>query len=346
MEGWRRYPKIPLGSCARISTGAKFVVTEKLHGANFSVLCDGTRSQFAKRSGVLNNAEDFFSFRSRRLDRRLDVQVNLLWTRLAVEYGEPLLVTVYGELLGGRYPHPAVPAVTGLSPVQCGVWYASDLAFVAFDIAISRVGQAPFFLDFAQARERCSRSGFLFVEPLAVGPFHECASFEIHFGSTLPARLGLPALDEPNLAEGVVIRPMVESGDPSERQMVKLKIPEFSEARYDNLGWKTGRAGGASSLSEGSEQVLRYELLANISPQRLANVVSKRGRVNPSDHQSCRELLQDFEADVIDALREDGHLLPTEELRLEFAAELHEAARELVVTFLREEARGARGLRP
>jgi hypothetical protein len=43
----------------------------------------------------------------------------------------------YGELLGGSYPHPAVPAVPGLSPVQTGIWYTPGLAWVAFDALVA-----------------------------------------------------------------------------------------------------------------------------------------------------------------------------------------------------------------
>ncbi|KAG8471037.1 hypothetical protein KFE25_009458 [Diacronema lutheri] len=338
---WRRYPKIPgfLPREAAIDTTAQWVVTEKLHGANFSVLFDGARARFAKRSGVLTDTEDFFSFRSRKLDRRLDLLVKALWNTFA---GEVSAITVFGELLGGQYDHADVPAIDGLAPVQCGVWYAPDLVFVAFDVAVSRDDGPQVFLDFALAYERCTSAGFLFAEPLSIGPYGACVSREIHFRSTLPARLGLPKLAEPNLAEGVVIRPMLESRSPAERQLVKRKIPEFSESQYVNGGWKSGRAGGAPTAAECSlEDMLRYELLANVTAQRLANAVSKQGRTDPRDCVACRELLRAFEADVVDALVDDGHLADAAHLPLTLVVELHESAREVVLAHLRELAGGS-----
>lgn len=50
------------------------------------------------------------------------------------------LVCRYGELFGGKYPHPDVAAHPDVRPIQSGVYYCPDLRFAAFDVAWSRDG--------------------------------------------------------------------------------------------------------------------------------------------------------------------------------------------------------------
>lgn len=105
---FRSYPKV--GSKAA-SVGGPWVATEKVHGANFVVGVEGDRVHFGKRKAWLAADEPFFGWqllagdladRSRRLAREVS------WPQLVL----------YGELVGGGYPHPAVAPVAGLRPVQ------------------------------------------------------------------------------------------------------------------------------------------------------------------------------------------------------------------------------------
>ena len=77
-------------------------------------------------------------------------------------------------------------------------------------------------------------------------------------------------------------------------------------------------------------------MLAAITEQRLAAVTSKRGRVDVADKAACRALLDEFKADVVDALRDDGVLdASAPGLSAELGAELDDEARRLVATWLR-----------
>jgi len=198
-------------------------------------------------------------------------------------------VCVYGELLGGMYPHPRVPAVPGLTPVQRGVWYSPALVFFAFDVAVGRRGAAEgrAFLDFAVARKLATAAGFAFAAPLCRGSLQECLEHPVRFSSTVPATLGLPPLSEAgceNLAEGVVVRAACEAAPGGgakggARALFKRKIEEFSETQYQNGGWRdakaggAGGAGGAGSAGGGaSDDVLRFELLAAVTENPLAAV--------------------------------------------------------------------------
>lgn len=339
---WQRYEKIPLSTkvLLDVSPKAEWIVTEKLHGANFSIFCDATGGvSFAKRSGVLAPDDDFYSFRSQRLDERLRgpalrVRDEARRVGLAAD-GDS--VCVFGELVGGRFPHPDVPPVPGLTPVQCGIWYCAGLHFVAFDLAVTPAsGGERRFVGFHAAAAACEAAGFMFAEALASGNLQECLAVPHHFVSRLPSRLGLPPLDSGNMAEGVVVR--TASG--AHRALFKRKIEEFNEVQYSNPQWAASKAGGARAREDRTEE-LRYEMLARVTEQRLNAVESKVGRAIAADRDACRRLLADFKEDVLAALEEEGvavlGALP-DVLRVE----LNSAARELIGPILRRREREGR----
>merc|ERR1712060_967633 len=66
---------------------------------------------------------------------------------------------------------------------------------------------------------------------------------------------------------------------------------------------KAGGGGHASALA--AEDLARMEMTSLITEQRLANVTSKIGRVDPADRAACRKLLDDLKEDVCQSL-DDG----------------------------------------
>ena len=307
---WMKYPKMAESTkaWATLPAGA-WVVTEKIHGANFSVVADGCGTRFAKRSGELPEHEDFYSFRSAGLNNTLSACAQRLLDALRRTDGVAVdSVCIFGELCGGHYPHPEVAPAPGTAPVQRGVWYSPSLVFVAFDVCVCEQGAADGrFLDFAEARRLALAAGFHFVEALAQGSLQACLDVPVRFSSHVPAMLGLPSLASlgtPNLAEGVVVRMAseVKGSKPGAgpkgkgpalaqrghaRAMFKRKIAEFSEKQYQNSGWKEAKAGGGSSGPSG-EELLRLEMLAAVTEQRVAAVASKVGRPN-LDRQADRQ---------------------------------------------------------
>lgn len=79
------------------------------------------------------------------------------------------LITVYGELFGGHYPHDSVSPVSGLKPVQTGIYYSPSLEFFVFDIAIHKQDKAAAFLSYGDMRDLCIQSGFQYVHALFEG---------------------------------------------------------------------------------------------------------------------------------------------------------------------------------
>lgn len=352
------------GSVGAAATGASnaYIVTEKVHGANFCVIAsfesDSDPSllvRFAKRTAIIgsaDNADDFYNCRSSGLLRELaprGADVLRHFAQQTAQGDSPVLaVHIYGELFGGSYPHPAVPAVAGVEPVQVGVWYAPDLRFMAFDVVVE-AAQSRVYQHFDVARQACEASGLLFSQPLMRGTLAECLEFEIEFETTLPSRLGLPTLPAgaggcaSNLAEGVVARPRMEpagnaaqtsSGKESLRGLFKRKIKAFSEKQYQNNDWKKGKAGGGgyanSTFSE--EDLTGIEVCASVTEQRLAAVMSKIGRVDPKDKTGCRRLLDDLKEDVCESLEAADLVVLRKSHKLE--AELDDLCRQLITRVL------------
>jgi Rnl2 family RNA ligase len=373
-----RYPKIAQSSAQWGSSHPKcnmYVVCEKIHGANFSCVAapDG-RIAFASRGGILGEDDNFFGVRTAGLTEILAINTRKLRDALIDSGTAPLdsTIIIYGELAGGRYPHPDVPSTPGVLPIQQGVWYSPELVFIGFDVCFLRSdaedGGAHSadsqFLDFEMARAVATSAGFRFTAPLHTGDFASCLGFDVRFSSRLPTLFGLPSLpDDANNAEGVVIRPLREPSSGG-RCMLKIKIPEFSEKRYQHEGWRDARNGSDASKQccdsgEQAETLLRFEMLACVTEQRLDNVVSKVGFVDPRDRVACRRLFDGLVEDVLDTLVDDGGLLSMREGELRIgmqavgsgarnsllppclASELETAARALVTKHLRARARAA-----
>ena len=139
------YPKVPntLGKLKKkLTAHDTWVVTEKVHGANFCCVVAGPshhqKIQYARRKAFLGPRERFFGFRHQGIPARYEsvlLQVANA-ARKHISAPEGARVYVYCELFGGIYPHPNVGSVVGAQPVQYGVSYSPGLELIAFDLAI------------------------------------------------------------------------------------------------------------------------------------------------------------------------------------------------------------------
>ncbi|MEV7585991.1 RNA ligase family protein [Streptomyces erythrochromogenes] len=274
---WSPYPKIPANTRLGEARGRTWVAHEKIHGANFAVVCDAAGAHPAKRRELLGDGglDDFFG-------------VGRIWPALAVAAtrcarnlreatgaAPTAPVTLYGELAGGRYPHPDVPAVPGAAAVQTGVWYAPDLIWLPFDATVTDQDGTLWVGD-RTLRAAAAPAGLLCVPLLAEGPLSRLQELPVLFPTRLPGLLALPALPD-NLAEGLVVKPAGESRGPA-RSMAKSKQPAFAEdERFD--GTRPYQA-----PPEGAAGVPGW-LLAHgtglLTPARAASAVSKLGPRTP-----------------------------------------------------------------
>lgn len=143
------------------------MVTEKIHGANFVVSVCGDTVKYSKRGGYLRDDEDFFGFRRFLGGEHEGLAVFEGHCRaahrslLAIAPPGASVTRLYGELFGGRYPHPAVEGVPGCAAVQTGVWYAPGLHFSVFDVAVQGEQMPHTYLPFRAAMAACDSAGLL-----------------------------------------------------------------------------------------------------------------------------------------------------------------------------------------
>ncbi len=275
----------------RAASRAEWIVTEKIHGANFCFVTDGQEVLPAKRKAFLAEDEDFFGHRA--LMARHAGGVREVFARLKERDPQAAFVFVYGELFGGAYPHPDVPPVPGVEPVQTGCWYSPRIEFCAFDVGVLREGEKErVYLEQGEAASLCEAAGIPFARPLFRGGYEEAFAYPLPFETTFPARLGLPSLGPSNKAEGVVLKPARAIVVPRRpgviRPVVKRKIAEFSEDErfHEAEKWRERPAAAASAL-----EWLKHEASALVNENRLHAAVSKVGPTRPEDTARLAEVL-------------------------------------------------------
>lgn len=234
-----------------ICAGETLLTKVSPSGANFSIVYDGTPAGWrcASRNrllplgaAALAPGQDFHGHVS--VLERHKPHVAAVWRQVCAVYPAAVAgrVHVYGELCGGVYNHPAVPAQpTGTAadgqpvypkPVLTRVQYSPRMEFFPFDVFVvlpppataepgggGGGGRPPqpdephgFYLGFAELLRVLHAAGFeVYASPVARGTLPELLQLDVgSMPSTLPAQLGLPPLSEagrPNLLEGVVLRP-------------------------------------------------------------------------------------------------------------------------------------------
>lgn len=241
-----------------------WIVTEKIHGANFSFWCDGTEVKVASRSqfvdGTFYNCQAVINRYSQGI---------LDWCK---SKGVNDFV-VYGELFGGN--------------IQKEVKYG-EKDFAAFDVAID--GKV---LDKHTAQSVVDDCGLFFAPVLKVGTFKKCLELDNTFRSVLTP----DDWEDENTSEGLVIEPIEPAWFANgSRVYFKNKTESFSEKNSQP------KEKQVFELSE-QESDLLNELLDYNTEQRVANVISKVGQVTNKDFGkilglTMQDILEDFAKDT------------------------------------------------
>ncbi len=304
-----------------------FVVQEKVHGANLSFFTkDGLHFEAAKRTEKIAEGELFYNYQD--ILETLQAKFGNIWNDLKNERPDMEQMTVFGEVIGGDYPHPDVLPDKAAIKVQKGIYYSPHNHFFAFDIMIN----AEQCLDVKDTNRYFVREGLLHAKTLFEGNLSECLAFPNEFNTTIPDELGLPPL-VPNLCEGVVIRPLksfyFKSG---KRVMLKNKNEKWSENRRYHKSIKKNEPL--------PEQIIKLQeaILTYVTDNRLSNVISKIGEVTEKDFG---KVLGMFSKDIVEDFLKDYHDVTDEldkkELKI-IKKSMSGAASELVNIRLRREA--------
>jgi Rnl2 family RNA ligase len=326
-----------------------WVVTEKIHGAHFCMLTDGAIIAGASRKHLLAPGENFFEYQ--RVLQRLEQQVYQLFRLTSRLYPQLAWLSIYGELFGGTYPHPEVAPIADLQPIQTGIYYAPDIEFCAFDLAISGMQLPPTYLDYDQTMALCQSAGLLYASPLLIASYQEALNYPVEFSSTIPALLSLPPLSQSNKAEGIVIKSLKALTIPTKkgpvRPIFKRKIAAFAEDRRFHQAQKWSLP--PVSFHPGNLDQLKWEAFNQLTENRVRSAISKLGyrgiRESSRSRQESsksRQLFHLLIADVLEQLdinQPDLLAALTQAERRELLSSIQQEARTLLKQYFRQETR-------
>ncbi len=269
----------------------EYVVQEKAHGSNLSFwTTDGISFKSGKRTTVLESGERFYNFEL--VLESIKPKLQGIWNDLKKINDSIGQITIFGELIGGNYPHQKIERSKTAIKVQKGVFYSPENCFYAFDILLD----CKQYLDVDKTNELFEKHSMLYAKTIFRGNIEDCLRYPNIFDSKIPTQLGLPELS-PNICEGTIIRPikhlMFNNGV---RVILKNKNDKWSE---------TIKSKNRPKLEiEIPEKVAELQtiILEYVTENRLNNVTSKIGEVSIRDFG---KVLGMFNKDVVEDFLKD-----------------------------------------
>ncbi|XP_057316463.1 RNA-editing ligase 1, mitochondrial-like isoform X2 [Hydractinia symbiolongicarpus] len=283
-----------------------WMVTEKIHGANFSFHTDGKTVRTARRRGLLDNGVNFFNCLTADFMKKQPEKMNDAFRAVCSLHPEKEIVqvSVYGELFGGKYiVNGKALHKKNIGPIQHQVQYSPNIEWNAFDISY-RTKQdldQQAYVDADAALKIFDDLGILYIKPLFIGPMNEALNYKLGFDSTIPSILGLPPLEKgTNKAEGIVVKPVKNlvgtvEGE-KQRVIVKVKLEEFIEmCRIPQ-----------PKENKVKERSLQAKIFDYANKMRLISAISKIGA--PKTPEIEEEIREEFMNDVFVDVKENEAL--------------------------------------
>ncbi|MDQ7008930.1 MAG: RNA ligase family protein [Candidatus Gracilibacteria bacterium] len=285
-----------LVKCGKIED--KFVVQEKIHGANFSIWYDGKEIKYAKRTAFLDKYDDFFEYEWMKQNREKEIKelVEKIWKEQKAEK----TVILFGELFGGYYPD--TEKIKGLKNIQAGLWYTNILDFIGFDIFIDDK-----FLEINTSKSYFEKSGLKSLTNLFEGSLEDSLLYSVEFETKIPKLYNLPEIEN-NSTEGIVISHI------SEHIKLKKKNLKFKERSKKNKPKKT-----PDKISPEGEQVwekISEFLGEDVLQNRLDNVISKETKIILGNKGKAMGLLSKDIVEEISKEFEDYNILDKKDKKI------------------------------
>jgi len=272
----------------------EFVVQEKVHGSNVCFVTDGKTVSFGKRTGFVEAGEKFYDYKE--LLERYTPKVIALFSIIKEKIPDVKTITVFGEMFGGKYPHPDVKNNTKTMVIQKGVYYCPNHEFYAFDLYIM-TGENGRYLTVDETNNFFEQAKFFHAKTLFRGTLDECLQYPNDFQSQISNWLGFPPIED-NICEGIVIRPVeptyLHNGA---RVVLKNKNARFAEKK--SVKKRAPKLFVEPSYSESLNNLLPVTE-QYVTENRLNNVVSKIGQISvPKDTGKLiglfsKDILEDF----------------------------------------------------
>jgi Rnl2 family RNA ligase len=262
----------------------KWVVQEKVHGANMSFIYDGDKVLVARRIDLVAEDEKFFN--SKAVLAKYESKIIELYKHLNCKS-----LTVFGEIFGNG--------------VFKQTFYSKEQDFYAFDIVSDDV-----YLDVDKCEELFEQFDFFYAKSLFKGTMAECFEYPNTFDSLLPKQLGNDHVED-NICEGTVIRPNTATFyNCGSRVIFKNRNEKYTE--------KTKTRKPKTTLVVPDEvKVIVEAATAYINENRIRSVLSKIGEVTQNDFGKVCGLLT---KDVFEELKEDVSLGDMDEAHVKILA--------------------------
>lgn len=281
---------------SKIDKNAIYVVTEKIHGSNFSVIINSNGIKYATKDGVLESDKYFYNYIYTM--KNLEDVYTKVYNYLKSEYNCDT-VQIIGEFAGGGYPHPETEHLfdKNYKLVQNEVFYASFNFHYIFDIMID--GE---YIDYVKLQKICSDFDLLYSFPLFMGTLDECLALDINVNSNLANILMSDYPIHPNIKEGNVIRPLFETKLPNgDRVIIKHKNEKFSEISKEIDTVLLSKIKG--DFMDTHVEELFLEISKYVTINRLNNVLS---HLDEKQKSNINLVLGKFASDVVKDFSKDN----------------------------------------
>ena len=242
---------------------SKWIVLEKIHGANFSIFTDGQEIKAARRNAFLAPEELSKFHNADKIIEENKTKILSLYKHLKKNTIniDPILI-LRGEIFGGKYyDEPST-----CKSVQKGILYCPNINFIVFDINWNDE-----YLEWDLIDTLLEQYCFLYTKPLFSGSLKEAVKWsnDNKDKETTISKLFNLASHSENIREGHVIRPVRPIYTHLHEFITfKDKTEKFNEAS------KVKRIKNQLELSEVTinlaEQICKY-----ITIPRLDNIFSK-----------------------------------------------------------------------
>ena len=264
-----------------------FVVTEKIHGTNLSVIINDNELIYARREGIIDDYFYNYLYTMQKLEdtyKRIYEYLKSIYNCNSIQ--------IVGEFAGGGYPHPNASHLfdKNYKLVQQEIYYAPFNFHYVFDIIVDDK-----YLDYIELQSICEAFKLIYAYPLFIGTLEKCLQYPNNTISVLSAYFMKDSIIDNNICEGNVIRPLYESKlNNNDRVIIKHKNEQWSEVKKDIDPILLSKITG--EYIDDNTKLLLEEAIKYITKNRLLNVLSN---MNDNAKKNINAVTGKFVSDIV-----------------------------------------------